>query len=53
VDWYDPLVGLVVLPAIVIAVGLAARRYTRGPVRFTGPVGITVKRRRDRDTRLN
>jgi hypothetical protein len=42
VEWYDPIVGLVVLPAIMIAVGLAARRYARGAVRFTGPVGTAV-----------
>jgi hypothetical protein len=42
VDWYDPLVGFVVLPAIMLAVVLTARRYAVGPIRFTGPVGIGV-----------
>ena len=42
VDWYDPLVGLVALPAIALALGLGARRYAAGPVRFDGPLGIAV-----------
>lgn len=41
-NWYDPIVGLVLLPAIMIAVGLAVRRYATGPIRFTGPVGIAL-----------
>lgn len=40
--WYDALVGLVVLPAIAVALGLAARRYAGGPVRLTGAVGIAL-----------
>jgi hypothetical protein len=40
--WYDPLVGLVALPAVAIALGLAARRYASGPVRFTGPLGVAL-----------
>jgi len=31
-----------VLPAIVLAMGLAARRWAAGPVRFTGPAGIAL-----------
>jgi hypothetical protein len=42
VDWYDPIVGLVVLPAVMVAVGVVVRRYTTGPTRFTGPVGIAL-----------
>jgi hypothetical protein len=40
--WYDAAVGLVALPAAVIAFGLAARRYASGPVRFTGSAGTTA-----------
>jgi hypothetical protein len=42
IDWYDPLVGLVALPAIALALGLAARRYAAEPVRFDGPLGTTL-----------
>lgn len=42
VDWYDPIVGIVVLPATMVALGVAARRYASGPIRFTGPVGIAL-----------
>ncbi len=41
-EWYDAAVGLGVLPAAVIAFGLAARRYARGAVRFTGSAGTTA-----------
>ena len=41
-EWYDAAVGLGVLPAAVIAFGLAARRYASGPVRFTGSAGTTA-----------
>jgi hypothetical protein len=41
-EWYDAAVGLGVLPAAVLAFGLAARRYASGPVRFTGSAGTTV-----------
>jgi hypothetical protein len=41
-EWYDAAVGLAVLPAAVIAVGLAARRYASGPVRYTGSAGTTA-----------
>jgi hypothetical protein len=40
IDWYDPVIGLVALPAIAVALGLGARRYATGPVRFTGPLAI-------------
>jgi hypothetical protein len=39
VDWYDPVLGLVVLPALTLMIGLAARRSAARPLRFTGPVG--------------
>lgn len=41
-EWHDALLGLVALPAIMVTLGLAARRYIAGPVRFTGPLGIAV-----------
>jgi hypothetical protein len=37
-EWYDPVIGLAVLPAIMLAVGLVARRQTTGPLRLTGPM---------------
>src|SRR5918996_3640321 len=40
--WYDVAVGLVVLPGAMVGVGLAARRLGRGPLRFTGPVGLAL-----------
>jgi hypothetical protein len=42
IEWYDPLVGLIALPAIALAMGLAARRYADAPVRFDGPLGIAL-----------
>jgi hypothetical protein len=41
-EWYDAAVGLGVLPAAAIAFGLAARRYARGPVHFTGSAGTAA-----------
>jgi hypothetical protein len=45
-DWevesHDLLVGFVALPAISLSLGLAARSYADGPVRFDGPLGIAV-----------
>ena len=38
VEWYDPIIGLAVLPAIMLAVGLVARRHATGPLRLTGPM---------------
>jgi hypothetical protein len=40
--WWDPLVGLVGLPAISVGLGLAARRYAEGQVRLTGPLAICI-----------
>jgi len=37
-DWYDVVGGLVALPALTLALGLAANRYGSRPLRFTGPV---------------
>ena len=39
VSWFDPLVGFVALPAVMVGVGMIARRHAGGPVRFTGPLG--------------
>lgn len=41
-EWYDAVGGLVALPALTVAVGLAARRYASGPLRFTGPLAIAL-----------
>jgi hypothetical protein len=38
VQWYEPVIGLAVLPAIMLAVGLLARRRKTGPLRLTGPM---------------
>ena len=40
--WYDVALGLVVLPAVMLGVGLAAGRFGNGPVRFTGPLSLAV-----------
>ena len=41
-EWYDAVGGLFALPALTVAVGLAARRYASGPLRLTGPLAIAV-----------
>lgn len=38
----DAVIGLVALPAVMVALGLVAGRYASGPVRFTGPLGIAL-----------
>ena len=40
--WYDVALGLVLLPAVMLGVGLAASRFGSGPVRFTGPLALAV-----------
>jgi hypothetical protein len=42
VSWYDPLLGLIALPALTVVLGLIARRRAAGPIRFTGPLGHAV-----------
>jgi hypothetical protein len=42
IEAHDLLIGLVALPAIALALGLAARRYSVEPVRFDGPAGIVL-----------
>jgi hypothetical protein len=39
---YELVLGLVVFPAATVGVGLLARRYSHGPLRFAGPAGIGV-----------
>jgi hypothetical protein len=40
--WYDAVLGLIVFPTVMIAIGLAAGRFAGRGVRFTGPVGVAV-----------
>ena len=40
--WYDAVLGLIVLPAVMIAIGLTARRFAGRAIHFTGPVGLAV-----------
>jgi hypothetical protein len=40
--WYDALLGLVVLPGLMLATALVARRRGRGPIRFTGATGTML-----------
>jgi hypothetical protein len=42
IDRHDAVIGLVALPALMVALGLVARRYANGPIRFTGPLGIAL-----------
>jgi len=40
--WHSAVLGLVAFPAVMVGVGLAARRFAGGPVRFIGPLGLAV-----------
>src|SRR5215210_6125820 len=42
VEWYDPVVGFIALPAVMVAAGLVAARYTPGPVHLTGALAICL-----------
>jgi hypothetical protein len=42
VNWFDPLVGFIALPGVMVALGLVARRYAHGPIHFTGVLGHAV-----------
>lgn len=42
IEWQDAAIGLVALPAVMIGLGLLARRCAAGPIRFTGPLGIAL-----------
>jgi hypothetical protein len=39
VSWYDPVVGFVVLPGVMVLLGLLARRHSGAPLHFTGVRG--------------
>src|ERR671919_2086550 len=40
--WYEVAIGLVVLPAVLVAIGLAGSRFVGSSVRFTGPLALAV-----------
>jgi hypothetical protein len=42
VEWYDPVIGFVALPAITVLLGLAARRFAGQPVRLDGALGTAL-----------
>ncbi len=39
---YELLLGFVAFPAVSVLIGLLARRYSHGPLRFTGAAGTAV-----------
>ena len=40
--WHDAVLGLVFIPAVILALVLVARRYVAGPIRLTGPAGTML-----------
>lgn len=40
--WYDAVLGLIALPAVMVVTGLAARHFAGRAVHFTGPLGVAV-----------
>src|SRR5262249_24751679 len=40
--WYDAVLGLVVLPALILALALVARHRGTGPIRLPGTVGMAL-----------
>lgn len=42
IETQDAAIGLIALPALMIGFGLLARGYSRGPIHFTGPLGVAV-----------
>jgi hypothetical protein len=42
VRWYEVALGLGVLPAVMLVIGLAAGRFARRSVRFTGPLVLAI-----------
>jgi hypothetical protein len=42
VEPQDAVIGLIALPALPLGLGLVAQRYARGPIHFTGPLGVAV-----------
>jgi hypothetical protein len=41
-QWYDPVLGFVALPAVTLLLGLAASRFAGRPVHFNGPLGVAT-----------
>lgn len=42
IERQDAVIGLVAIPAVTVALGLVARRYARGRIHFTGPLGVAL-----------
>jgi hypothetical protein len=42
IELQDALIGLLALPALMVGLGLVARRYAHAPIHFTGPLGIAL-----------
>ena len=40
--WHEAVLGLILFPTVMVALGVAARRYARRPVHFTGPLGLAL-----------
>ena len=40
--WREAALGLLGFPAVMVALGLAARRFARRPVHFMGPLGLAL-----------
>ena len=40
--WHEAVLGLVAFPGVMVALGLAARRFAGRPVRFMGPLGLAL-----------
>ena len=40
--WREALLGLVAFPGVLVALGLAARRFAGRPVQFMGPLGLAL-----------
>ena len=40
--WWDPVLGLIVVPALLVGVGVVLSRRQTAPLRATGPVGHLV-----------
>lgn len=40
--WREAVLGLAVFPAVMVAIGLAARRFAGRPVHLMGPLGLAL-----------
>jgi hypothetical protein len=40
--WHDAVLGLIAFPAVMVVVGLAARRLAGQAIHFTGPLGLAI-----------